>query len=71
MPKTVYVEHEGVLYRGFGASHPQEYWASEERAWKPHAGAGEQKPPEWGCRLSEEEAHEMMGLAKRDQPAAE
>jgi hypothetical protein len=70
MAKIVHMEHEGVVYRGFAMGHPQEYWDGDAMSWKPHAGAGEQKPQEWGSRITEAEANTLMRGVRMTERAA-
>ena len=53
----MYIENEGVLYRGPSRNEPHERWASGQ--WIPYSGS-RMKPYEWGYEISEDEAREMM-----------
>lgn len=52
-----YVENDGVLFRGYGRSMPQEIWTGSH--WLPYKGEVP-KPVEWGYDLNEAEAQKMM-----------
>ena len=61
MKKVIYIENEGVLYRGFARAWPQEIWSKKEGKFVPYKGVVP-KPIEWGYIIDEAEAKEMMGV---------
>ena len=67
-----YVENEGALFRIVGPSNafPDEVWNAAKGKFVPYEG-DTPKPAEWGSDVSDEEANEIMGGAKRDQAKAE
>jgi hypothetical protein len=57
----IYIENEGVLFRGLSRSFPKEVWGHKTHTWHPYTGSVP-KPIEWGDEISAAEAiNTMMG----------
>ncbi|HRQ04329.1 MAG TPA: hypothetical protein PK580_00035 [Nitrosomonas halophila] len=59
MKNDIYIENEGVLYRGFARAWPEERWSKKEHKFVPYVGHVP-KPEEWGYIIDEAEAKKMM-----------
>jgi hypothetical protein len=56
---VVFIENEGVLFRGPSRSFPREVWNRRSGCWEPYAGTVP-KPIEWGWVISPGEAWRLM-----------
>ena len=62
----MYIESEGILYRGSGPDCPDEVWDYPRKKWVPYADAG---PQQFGVWVEVDEARAES--LKSDNPAAE
>lgn len=69
----VFIENDGVLFRGPARGVPQEVWNAAERRFEPYRGAGQPRDVSWGSVIDEAEAQRMMnaGGQPEQQPAAQ
>lgn len=55
----VYIEHEGMLYKGVSRAWPEQVYDYRDRNWHPYKGSTP-KPVDWGETISEAAATVMM-----------
>lgn len=60
----MYIEHEGVIYRGPARGVPQEVWRPTEGRFVPYPLAGQPRPVDWGNEIDEAEAMRLTGSAE-------
>jgi hypothetical protein len=58
----IFIEDEGILYRGISRAWPKEVWSRRQRKFLVYTGIVP-KPIEWGSEISEAEAINMMMAA--------
>jgi hypothetical protein len=63
LAKTIFIEHEGALFRGPSRGHPREVWSDKERRFIPYKGSVP-KPVEWGREIGQADAWRMMAIGQ-------
>lgn len=59
MANKVYIEEDGVLYRGVARAWPDEVWNAQAGAFLPYKG-GTPKPTDWGEVIDDAAAEAIM-----------
>jgi hypothetical protein len=55
----IFIENDGVLYRGISRGWPKEIWSRRQRKFVPYTGRVP-KPIEWGYEINDSDALAMM-----------
>lgn len=59
MSKLIYIENEGLIFRGSSRAWPSEVWSAKEGQFVAYSGSVP-KDVSWGEIISEEEAQNMI-----------
>lgn len=60
VPKMLFIENEGALFRGPARGVPLEVWSRLENKFIPYRFAGQPKPIDWGHLIDEAQAIQLM-----------
>lgn len=57
--RMMFIEREGLLFRGSNPRHPEEIWHYTEKRWVPYRYYGGEEPEGWGQEVSEARAEAL------------